>query len=638
MKKYIKGVGFYAVLLAVIFVIYFLLNYSTEPTKIEFGDLVNSINNKQVTTLEIINNTAMVTLQDGKEAQCYIPSVSVLYAHVGESLNQQISDGSLTYKTPEPPTPPWWISMLPTLFLLIVMVGFWIFFLRQSQGGGGKGAMNFGRSTARIHTPSKDQITFKDVAGADVEKGELEEIVEFLKDPTKFQRLGAKIPRGVLLVGPPGTGKTLLAKAVAGEAHVPFFSISGSDFVEMFVGVGASRVRDLFEQAKKASPSIIFIDEIDAVGRQRGAGLGGGHDEREQTLNQLLVEMDGFAANQGVIVIAATNRPDILDSALLRPGRFDRQVVVDIPDLKAREEILKVHARNKPLAEGVDLSVVAKSTAGFTGADLSNLLNEAALLSARRNKSFIEMAEIEDAMIKVVVGTEKKTRNMGEKEKRLTAYHEAGHAIISRLLPSQDPVHQISIIPRGRAGGYTMNLPTEDKYYETKNEMIDRILVLLGGRAAEKIKLDDISTGASNDIERATKIARQMVTKFGMSDKIGPIHLGSSNDEVFIGRDFVQSKSLSEVFAAEVDREVRDIIEDSYERCIKLLEENADILDNVAKVLMEKEKISGEEFEKVYNGLSLEDNVASESSNQIQDDLASTESQIDEVSDDTQNQ
>ena len=638
MKKYIKGVGFYAVLLAVIFVIYFLLNYSTEPTKIEFGDLVNSINNKQVTTLEIINNTAMVTLQDGKEAQCYIPSVSVLYAHVGESLNQQISDGSLTYKTPEPPTPPWWISMLPTLFLLIVMVGFWIFFLRQSQGGGGKGAMNFGRSTARIHTPSKDQITFKDVAGADVEKGELEEIVEFLKDPTKFQRLGAKIPRGVLLVGPPGTGKTLLAKAVAGEAHVPFFSISGSDFVEMFVGVGASRVRDLFEQAKKASPSIIFIDEIDAVGRQRGAGLGGGHDEREQTLNQLLVEMDGFAANQGVIVIAATNRPDILDSALLRPGRFDRQVVVDIPDLKAREEILKVHARNKPLADGVDLSVVAKSTAGFTGADLSNLLNEAALLSARRNKSFIEMAEIEDAMIKVVVGTEKKTRNMGEKEKRLTAYHEAGHAIISRLLPSQDPVHQISIIPRGRAGGYTMNLPTEDKYYETKNEMIDRILVLLGGRAAEKIKLDDISTGASNDIERATKIARQMVTKFGMSDKIGPIHLGSSNDEVFIGRDFVQNKSLSEVFAAEVDREVRDIIEDSYERCIKLLEENADILDTVAKVLMEKEKISGEEFEKVYNGLSLEDNVASESSNQIQDDLASTESQIDEVSDDTQNQ
>ena len=600
MKKYIKGLGFYAVLLGVIFLIYFLLGFSAEPTQIEFGDLVTAINNKELTTLEITNNTALVKFKDGNEAECYIPSATVLYYHVGETLNQQISDGTLEYKTPEPPTPPWWVSMLPTLFLIIVMIGFWIFFMRQSQGGG-KGAMNFGRSTARIHTPGKDQVTFKDVAGADIEKGELEEIVEFLKDPEKFHRLGAKIPRGVLLVGPPGTGKTLIAKAVAGEAGVPFFSISGSDFVEMFVGVGASRVRDLFEQAKKASPSIVFIDEIDAVGRQRGAGLGGGHDEREQTLNQLLVEMDGFAANQGVIVIAATNRPDILDSALLRPGRFDRQVVVDVPDLKAREEILKVHARNKPLADNVDLSVVAKSTAGFTGADLANLLNEAALLAARHNKNFIEMNEIEDAMIKVMVGTEKKTRNMSEKEKKLTAYHEAGHAIVTKLLPSQDPVHQISIIPRGRAGGYTMHLPTEDKYYETKNEMIDQILVLLGGRAAERIKLDDISTGASNDIERATKIARQMVTKFGMSDKIGPINLGSSNDEVFIGRDFVQSKNLSEVFAAEVDREVRDIIEDSYERCIKLLEENSDKLDKVALVLMEKEKMSGEEFENVFN-------------------------------------
>ena len=612
MKKYIKGIGFYAVLLGMIFVIYYLLSYSSEPSKLEFGELVNSINNQQVKVLEITNNNAKITFKDGKEAECYIPSATVLYYHVGDTLNQQIADGSLEYKTPEPPTPPWWVSMLPTLFLIIVMVGFWIFFMRQSQGGG-KGAMNFGRSTARIHNPGKDKVTFKDVAGADVEKGELEEVVDFLKDPAKYQRLGAKIPRGVLLVGPPGTGKTLIAKAVAGEAGVPFFSISGSDFVEMFVGVGASRVRDLFEQAKKASPSIVFIDEIDAVGRQRGAGLGGGHDEREQTLNQLLVEMDGFSANQGVIVIAATNRPDILDSALLRPGRFDRQVVVDAPDLKAREEILKVHARNKPLAEGVDLSVIAKSTAGFTGADLANLLNEAALLAARYNKSFIEMKEIEDAMIKVVVGTEKKTRNPGEKERRLTAYHEAGHAIVTKLLPSQDPVHQISIIPRGRAGGYTLHLPTEDKHYETKNDMIDQILVLLGGRAAEKIKLDDISTGASNDIERATKIARAMVTKFGMSDKIGPIHLGSSNDEVFIGRDFVQSKNLSEVFAAEVDREVRDIIENSYERCIKLLEENEDKLEAVAKVLMEKEKISGEEFEKVFNGEALEQEIADES-------------------------
>ena len=450
------------------------------------------------------------------------------------------------------------------------------------------------------------------MAGADVEKGELEEIVEFLKDPAKFQRLGAKIPRGVLLVGPPGTGKTLLAKAVAGEAGVPFFSISGSDFVEMFVGVGASRVRDLFEQAKKESPSIVFIDEIDAVGRQRGAGLGGGHDEREQTLNQLLVEMDGFSANQGVIVIAATNRPDILDSALLRPGRFDRQVVVDSPDLKGRIEILKVHARNKPLAPEVDLSVIAKSTAGFTGADLANLLNEAALLSARHGKEAIDMTEIEDAMIKVIVGTEKKTRNMGEKERRLTAYHEAGHAIITKLLPSQDPVHQISIIPRGRAGGYTMNLPSEDKYYETKNDMLDSITVLLGGRAAEKLKLDDISTGASNDIERATKIARQMVTKFGMSDKIGPINLGTDHDEVFIGRDFVQSKNVSEVLSAEIDSEVRSIIDGEYKRCIELLKANSQKLDDVAKVLMEKEKIGGEEFERIFNG-ETENNVESDS-------------------------
>ncbi len=602
MKKYIKGIGFYAVLLAVIFVIYFMLNYTTEPTKLEFGDLVNNINSGKVATLEIVDNTAYVTLKDKTEAQCYVPSDSVLYYHAGDAIKQQVADGTMEYKTPEPVTPPWWVSMLPSLFFMLILIGFWVFFFRQTQGGGRGGAMNFGKSTARVHTNDKDKVTFDDVAGADVEKGELEEIVEFLRDPAKFQRLGAKIPRGVLLVGPPGTGKTLLAKAVAGEAGVPFFSISGSDFVEMFVGVGASRVRDLFEQAKKESPSIVFIDEIDAVGRQRGAGLGGGHDEREQTLNQLLVEMDGFSANQGVIVIAATNRPDILDSALLRPGRFDRQVVVDTPDLNARIEILKVHARNKPIAAEVDLSVVAKSTAGFTGADLANLLNEAALLSARHGKESIDMQEIEDAMIKVIVGTEKKTRNMGEKERKLTAYHEAGHAIITKLLPSQDPVHQISIIPRGRAGGYTMNLPSEDKYYETKNDMLDSITVLLGGRAAEKIKLDDISTGASNDIERATKIARQMVTKFGMSEKIGPINLGSDHDEVFIGRDFVQSKNVSEVLSAEIDSEVRSIIDGEYKRCIKLLETNSDKLDNVANVLMEKEKIDGEEFERIFNG------------------------------------
>ena len=467
--------------------------------------------------------------------------------------------------------------------------------------------MSFGKSRARVSVKDKDSVTFKDVAGADVEKAELAEIVEFLRAPQKFTALGAKIPKGVLLVGPPGTGKTLLAKAVAGEADVPFFSISGSDFVEMFVGVGASRVRDLFEQAKKAAPSIIFIDEIDAVGRQRGAGLGGGHDEREQTLNQLLVEMDGFGANVGVIVIAATNRPDILDSALLRPGRFDRQVVVDVPDIIGREAILKVHSRKKPLGSDVDLSVIAKTTAGFTGADLANLLNEAALLAARKSKTEINMQEIEDAMIKVVVGTEKKTRSMSEHEKKLTAYHEAGHAIITRLLPSQDPVHQVSIIPRGRAGGFTMSLPSEDKYYNTKGEMIDSIIVLLGGRSAEALTLNDISTGASNDIQRASKIARDMVTKYGMSDKIGPICFGNDHDEVFIGRDFVQSRNMSEHVSAEIDEEIRDIIDTAYERCKTMLTQNMDKLRAVAEVLIEREKISGEEFEKVFNGEKLDE-------------------------------
>ncbi len=614
MKKYIKGAGFYVVLLAVIFAIYFLINYSPAPERLEFGELITSIKTEKVTDLEVVNNNASVKLKDGKTYECYIPSVEIMYYHVGDELNTQVQDGKIKYTTPEPPQAPWWLSILPTLLLMVVFIGFWIFFLRQSQGGG-KGAMSFGKSTAKIMVNGGDKVTFEDVAGADVEKGELEEIVEFLKDPQKFTKLGAKIPRGVLLVGPPGTGKTLLAKAVAGEAGVPFFSISGSDFVEMFVGVGASRVRDLFEQAKKASPSIIFIDEIDAVGRQRGAGLGGGHDEREQTLNQLLVEMDGFAANQGVIVIAATNRPDILDTALLRPGRFDRQVVVDVPDLIAREAILKVHSRKKPLGEDVDLLVIAKTTVGFTGADLANLLNEAALLAARKNKTQINMPEIEDAMIKVTVGTEKKTRNMNEKEKTLTAYHEAGHAIITRLLPSQDPVHQISIIPRGRAGGYTMSLPAEDKYYQTKGEMIDNILVLLGGRAAEKIKLDDISTGASNDIERATKIARQMVTKFGMSDNLGPINLGSEHDEVFIGRDFVQNKGLSEKLASEIDDEVRNIIDTAYAKCIKMLQDAEDKLELVTRALMEKEKLTSEEFEAIYSGKvqeTLDDNSSND--------------------------
>ncbi len=613
MKKYIKGIGFYVLLFAVIIFIFTLLNYQSGPKEISFSELVNYINKGSVTQLQIDeNNQAIAVIKEGKGEKettlvADIPDIEILYQHAGDQIKKQVSEESLKLVTPQPSPVPWWLSMLPSLILTIIIIAFWIMFFRQSQGGGTGKAMSFGKSRARVSVKDKDSVTFKDVAGADVEKAELAEIVEFLRAPQKFTALGAKIPKGVLLVGPPGTGKTLLAKAVAGEADVPFFSISGSDFVEMFVGVGASRVRDLFEQAKKAAPSIIFIDEIDAVGRQRGAGLGGGHDEREQTLNQLLVEMDGFGANVGVIVIAATNRPDILDSALLRPGRFDRQVVVDVPDIIGREAILKVHSRKKPLGSDVDLSVIAKTTAGFTGADLANLLNEAALLAARKSKTEINMQEIEDAMIKVVVGTEKKTRSMSEHEKKLTAYHEAGHAIITRLLPSQDPVHQVSIIPRGRAGGFTMSLPSEDKYYNTKGEMIDSIIVLLGGRSAEALTLNDISTGASNDIQRASKIARDMVTKYGMSDKIGPICFGNDHDEVFIGRDFVQSRNMSEHVSAEIDEEIRDIIDTAYERCKTMLTQNMDKLRAVAEVLIEREKISGEEFEKVFNGEKLDE-------------------------------
>ena len=643
MKKYIKGIGFYVLLFAVIIFIFTLLNYQSGPKEISFSELVNYINKGSVTQLQIDEtNQAIAVVKEGKGEKettlvADIPSVDILYQHAGDQIKKQVSEESLKLITPRPTQLPWWLSMLPSLILTIIIVAFWIMFFRQSQGGGTGKAMSFGKSRARVSVKDKDSVTFKDVAGADVEKAELAEIVEFLRAPQKFTMLGAKIPKGVLLVGPPGTGKTLLAKAVAGEADVPFFSISGSDFVEMFVGVGASRVRDLFEQAKKAAPSIIFIDEIDAVGRQRGAGLGGGHDEREQTLNQLLVEMDGFGANVGVIVIAATNRPDILDSALLRPGRFDRQVVVDYPDIRGREAILGVHSRKKPLGSDVDLSVIAKTTAGFTGADLANLLNEAALLAARKGKTEINMPEIEDAMIKVVVGTEKKTRNMSEHEKKLTAYHEAGHAIITRLLPSQDPVHQVSIIPRGRAGGYTMSLPSEDKYYNTKGEMIDSIIVLLGGRSAEALTLNDISTGASNDIQRASKIARDMVTKYGMSDKIGPICFGNEHDEVFIGRDFVQSRNMSEHVSAEIDEEIRDIIDTAYERCKTMLTQNMDKLKAVAEVLMEREKISGEEFEKIYNGETLDDMKPSQNAEntdqntaEIKNDILSSENSSDE--------
>ena len=501
-----------------------------------------------------------------------------------------------------------WIELIPTILLVVVAVVFWIFLMkRMGNGGMGSKELNFGKAKFKNSADEKKKTTFNDVAGADEEKEELEEIVEFLKAPQKYNTLGARIPKGVLLVGPPGTGKTLLAKAVAGEAGVPFFSISGSDFVEMFVGVGASRVRDLFETAKKNSPCIVFIDEIDAVGRQRGTGLGGGHDEREQTLNQLLVEMDGFGANEGVIMIAATNRADILDPALLRPGRFDRQVMVGYPDINGREAILRVHSREKPLAPDVNLKTIAKTTAGFTGADLSNLLNEAALLSARKNKKAITMAEIEEATIKVVVGTEKKSRVMSDHEKKLTAYHEAGHAIAFYACETQDPVHQISIIPRGMAGGYTMPLPTEDRSYRSKKEMLEDIIVSLGGRVAEALVLNDISTGASNDIERLTKTARNMVIRYGMSDSLGPINYGSGSNEVFIGRDMGQVKDYSNETAAKIDEEVHAIITDAYKKTEDILNAHMDKLHEIAGYLIKHEKMSGETFEQVMNGTYVEE-------------------------------
>ncbi|MBQ3537587.1 MAG: ATP-dependent zinc metalloprotease FtsH [Clostridia bacterium] len=526
------------------------------------------------------------------------------------------------------------INIVPSLLMFIVLGGLLFFMFRrmnQTMSNETNRTLSFGKAKVKRAKDEKRKTTFDDVAGADEEKEELSEIVEFLKNPARFNSLGARIPRGVLLVGPPGTGKTLLARAVAGEADVPFFSISGSDFVDMYVGVGASRVRDLFSEAKKNSPSIIFIDEIDAVGRHRGAGMGGGHDEREQTLNQLLVEMDGFGANEGVIIIAATNRPDILDPALLRPGRFDRQVTVGYPDLKGREEILKVHAKGKPLAPDVKLSVIAQTTIGFTGADLENLLNEAALLAARRNKMAITMVEIEEAMIKVVAGTEKKSHKISDKEKKLTAYHEAGHAVSSFYLENKDPVHQVSIIPRGQMGGYTLYLPTEDTSYRSKNEMLDNLVSLLGGRVAEALVLGDISTGASNDIERATELARNMVTKYGMSDKLGPITFGSGNDEVFLGRDYSHMRNYSEETAADIDDEINRIITDAYNRTKDILTEHIDKLHVVAQALIEREKIDGDEFKILMEGGELppvkaeEPEVISENSDETQETSEQTE-------------
>ena len=566
-------------------------------------------------TLNLTSGTLKYKLKgDDTKWQYKVPNVSVFVDDVNETVrehnkNAKSDDDMIKYELISGSSTSWFVNLLPTIIMGVLLVILLVIMMRRmnTMGGDMNKTLNFGKINAKKQQDQKSKTTFEQVAGADEEKEELSEMVDFLKCPEKFSTLGARIPKGVLLVGPPGTGKTLLARAVAGEANVPFFSISGSDFVEMYVGVGASRVRDLFDQAKKDAPSVIFIDEIDAVGRHRGAGMGGGHDEREQTLNQLLVEMDGFEKNQGVIVIAATNRPDILDPALLRPGRFDRQVRVGYPDIKGREAILKVHSKNKPLAPDVDLRVIANSTVGFVGADLENLLNEAALLAARRNKKAITMAEIEEATVKVIVGTEKKSHKMSDKEKKLTAYHEAGHAISTYYLETQDPVRQVSIIPRGSAGGYTMSVPTEDKSYKTKNGMLDDIVVLLGGRVAEKLVLGDISTGASNDIERATKLAKSMVTEYGMSDRIGPVSYSSGSGEVFLGRDYGHAKDYSEAFAQEIDEEISAIIHNGYDRTEKILTEHMDKLHELAQYLIKYEKIDGEKFAKLMNGELPED-------------------------------
>lgn len=604
MKKIFRGASLWILIILIIFLAASVINGGGKTKKeLIVSELMTDIKEKKVEKLDIYDSKVTGTLKSGEEFNVLVLDGTEFYRDVQQVKTQyNITDDEL--KVEEFPTQPlpFWVSMLPTAIMVILIIAFWFVFLQQSQGGnGGRGVMSFGKSKARMVTNDKKKVTFEDVAGADEEKEELEEIVDFLKNPRRYIELGARIPKGVLLVGPPGTGKTLLAKAVAGEAGVPFFSISGSDFVEMFVGVGASRVRDLFEQAKKNSPSIVFIDEIDAVGRQRGAGLGGGHDEREQTLNQLLVEMDGFGVNEGVIIIAATNRPDILDPALLRPGRFDRQVVVGVPDIKGREAILKVHSKGKPLEEEVDLSILAKRTPGFTGADLENLMNEAALLSVRKDKKAIGMDELEESITRVLAGPEKKSRVMTEKERKLTAFHEAGHAVVMKLLPNANPVHQVSIIPRGRAGGYTLSLPEEDKNYASKSEISTEIVGLLGGRAAEKLVLNDISTGATNDIERATNLARKMVTEYGMSERLGPMTFGSPHDEVFLGRDFTRSRNYSEEVAAQIDKEIRNIIEEAYSKAETLLQQNIGKLHKVAEALLEREKLEANEFEEVFN-------------------------------------
>lgn len=629
-----KGIFIYlaVIVLLVIGMVTMLQMSATPGEHTTYSKVISEFDNYNVSgyTLDLGSGELQYTLKSDntKKYKYSVPNVSLFLQDTQgyrKAYNEKNPDSQLVEDFYPVSDNSFLLSFLPYLLMVALMIGFTFVIMRQASGGGKMS--QFSKANARTQPSNGPKITFADVAGAEEEKEEMSEIVDFMKNPRKYQELGAKIPRGVLLLGPPGTGKTLLAKAVAGEANVPFFSISGSDFVEMFVGVGASRVRDLFDQAKKHTPSIIFIDEIDAVGRQRGTGLGGGHDEREQTLNQLLVEMDGFTDNQGVIVIAATNRRDILDPALLRPGRFDRQITVGYPDIKGREAILRVHTKNKKLAPDISLATIAKGTAGFTGADLANLVNEAALLAARNNRKAITQPDIEEATIKVVAGPEKKSKVVSEDEKRLTAFHEAGHAVCTFHCKTQDPVHQVSIIPRGMAGGYTMSLPEHDRSFRTKTQMEEEVIVLLGGRVAEKIVLDEISTGASNDIEHATDLARSMITRYGFSEKLGPIVYGHDNSEVFLGRDYSQGRNYSENVAAEIDGEIRELIDTSYENAKQILLSHRDQLDKVAHYLMEHEKIDGEDFYKLMNGEPLDDNTAapvSENSDTVPADCEDT--------------
>ena len=593
-----RDIGFYALILVILLATIFSMNRTAAPENTPYSELVDLFKQEQVESFTADGNTITATLKDETVVTCKLSTISIFYNDLNDLVREQKEAGIISeYSYPPEWTAPWWASFLPYLIVMIIMMVVWFVMINRAQGGGAGGVARFTRARTRLGSEEKKKVTFADVAGCDEEKDELAEIVHFLKNPKQYTEMGARIPKGVLLVGPPGTGKTLLAKAVAGEAGVQFLSISGSDFVELYVGVGAGRVRDLFEQAKKVAPAIVFIDEIDAVGRQRGSGLGGGHDEREQTLNQLLVEMDGFGNNDGVIVMAATNRSDILDNALLRPGRFDRQVYVGLPDIRGREAILKIHAKGKPLGDDVDLNSIAKGTPGFSGADLENLMNESALLAVRAGRRFVTMPDVEEAILKVGMGPEKKSKKMSDRARRLTAYHESGHAIAGKYLEHTDPVHYITIIPRGQAGGFTMFRPQEDlENFKSKSEMFENIVMSLGGRIAEKMFLDDISTGASGDIQQATNLARAMVTQYGMSEKLGPISYDSAGHSIFIGRDFGQTKSYSEETAALIDAEVKRIFDEAAEKCEQLLTEHQETLIAVAEYLLEHETMDGEEF------------------------------------------